>query len=265
MGEDTLVTSISPALGSRRRVDHWFYIGVAVFVIVLNVAGFGPSLLDQSMRNDQPSPLVIIHGVVAVLWLLLFLTQATLAATRRTSIHRRLGAIAPALTIVMVLLVFQTTLEMVRRGYDLSGDLFRPAAAPGAPAPSPAEADGGLGAFVSALNFGILVAAGWWHRRRPEVHKRLMLLALLSLASVPLLHLGGHVVGRWPVLLWPVRITLFAGNLLLFAGAVHEKTTSGRVHPIFVWVPLGIIAVTLLTIVVSLSAPWRHFATWLAS
>jgi hypothetical protein len=88
----------------------------AVLVIILHVAGFGPSLLDQSMRNGQPSLLVITYGVVAGAWLLLFLAQATLVATRRTSIHRRLGAIAPVLTVVMVVLIFQTTIELVRRG-----------------------------------------------------------------------------------------------------------------------------------------------------
>ena len=246
------------------RVDRWFYVGVAMFVILLHIAGFGPSLLERSMRHDRPSPLVIIHGVVASAWLLLFLVQAVLVARGRTSIHRRLGAIAPALMVVMVVLVFQTTIEMVRRGYDLSGDLFRTAAAPRAPVPPVAEVDGGLGAFVSAVNFGILVAAGWWYRRRPHIHKRLMLVALLSLAVIPLLHLGGYVVGRWPALLWPLRALPLAGNLLLFAGAVHDKITSGRVHPISLWVPLAIIVVMLCTLAVSLSAPWRQFAAWLA-
>ena len=157
------VTTISPARGSRRRVDHWFYIAAVLLVIFLHVAGVGPSLLDGSTRNSQPASLVVIRGVVAGAWLTLFLAQATLVAAGRTSIHRRLGAIAPALTVVMVVLIFQTTIELVRRGYDLSGDVLRPAAAaPGAPVPSVAEVDGGLNGFVSALNFGMLVAAGWW-------------------------------------------------------------------------------------------------------
>jgi len=246
------------------RVDHWFYVVVAVLVIVLHVAGFGPALIDESMRNDQPSLLVISHGLVAGAWLLLFLAQATLVATGRTSIHRRLGVVAPALTVVMVVLIFQTTIALVRRGYDLSGDLSRPLAAPGAPLPSPTEVDGGLNGFVSALNFGILVATGWWYRRRPEIHKRLMLVALLSLTPVPLMHLAGYVIGRWPDLFGPASVAPFAANLLLFAGAVHDKITRGRIHPISVWVPLTLIAVMQFSSAVALSAPWRQFSTWLA-
>jgi uncharacterized membrane protein YozB (DUF420 family) len=264
MPEQTAVGTISQAIGSGRRVDHWFYIAAGLLVILLNVAGFGPALIDESMRNGQPSLLVIIHGVVASAWLLLFLAQATLVATGRTSIHRRLGVVAPALTVVVVVLIFQTTIEVVRRGYDLSGDLLRPAAAPGAPVPSVAELDGGLNGFVSALNFGILVAAGWWYRRRPEIHKRLMLVALLSLTPVPVAHLAGYVIGRWPDLFGPARIALFAANLLLFAGAAHDKVTRGRIHPISVWVPLALIAVALVAAAVSQSSPWREFAAWLA-
>ncbi|HEU4891712.1 MAG TPA: hypothetical protein VFT47_09185 [Vicinamibacterales bacterium] len=266
---EAIRTGAPAALPARRpRVDRWFYIGVATFVILLNVAGFGPSLLDESMRNDRPSSLVILHGLVGSAWLLLFLAQATLAATGRTSIHRRLGAVAPALAIVMIVLTFATAIEMVRRGYDLSGDLLRPAAAPGAPVPPVAELDGGLGAFASALNFGILVIAGWWNRRRPQIHKRLMLVALLSLAGVPLLHLAGYMAGQWPSLAGPAAFILpfWGGNLLLFAGAVHDKVTLGRVHPICVWVPLALIAqAILLFILVVPSAPWRQFTAWLAS
>jgi uncharacterized membrane protein YozB (DUF420 family) len=259
MPEPTTVATISQAIGSRRRVDHWFYIAVGLLVILLNLAGFGPALIDKSMRNGPPSLLVIIHGLVAGAWLLLFLAQATLVATGRTSIHRRLGTIAPALTVVMVVLIFPMTIELARRNHDLSGDLLRAAAAP-----TVAELDGGLNGLVAALNFGILVAAGWWYRRRPEIHKRLMLVALLSLTPVPVAHLAGYVIGRWPDLFGPARVAPFAANLLLFAGAVHDKVTRGRIHPISVWVPLALIAVALTAGAASQSAPGRELAAWLA-
>ena len=244
-----------------------FYVATAVFAILLSVVGFGPSLLDGSMRNGPPSPLVIVHGLVGSAWLVLFLVQTTLAATGRISMHRRLGAVAPVLAIILVWLGFQMTIEMIRRGHDLSGDLFRPAGPPGGPVPTVAEVDGGLGAFVSVLDFGILVAAGWWNRRRPEIHKRLMLVALLSLAGVPLLHLVGYAVGRWPNLSGPavMAVPFVGADLLLFAAAVHDKVTRGRVHPISVWVPLALIATSMLLFFAVASAPWRQFTAWLVS
>jgi len=90
-------------------------------------------------------------------------------------------------------------------------------------------------------------------------------MALLLLgAFVPVLHLAGYVVGRWPDLLGAARLAPFAANLLLFAGAAHDKVTHGRIHPVSVWVPFALIAVTLSVSAVALSAPWREFAAWLA-
>jgi hypothetical protein len=265
--ETEAVQTPAPAITTARRAGRSFYVATAVAAILLNVAGFAPSLLDRSMRNGPPSTLVIVHGLVGSTWLLLFLAQTTLAATGRIGIHRRLGAAAPVLSVILIVLTFQMTIEMVRRGHDLSGDLFRPAGPPGGPVPPVAEVDGGLGAFVSSLNFGILVAAGWWNRRRPEIHKRLMLIALLSLAGVPLLHLVGYAVGRWPDLSGPavMAVPLVGANLLLFAGAVHDMMTRGRVHPISVWVPLAVIATGMLVFFLVGSAAWRQFTAWLAS
>jgi hypothetical protein len=76
------------------------------------------------------------------------------------------------------------------------------------------------------------------------------------------LHLAGYVVDRWPDLIGPARLAPFAATILPFAGAVHDKVTRGRIHPISVWVPFALIAVMLFVSAVALSAPWREFAAW---
>jgi len=65
-----------------------FYVGAAIFVILLSMIGFGPSIIDQSRRNAPSTLLVIAHGIAVGRWLLLFLTQAILVATGRTAVHR---------------------------------------------------------------------------------------------------------------------------------------------------------------------------------
>ena len=126
MPEQVRVAVMSPAATrSRWRVDRWFYISAGLFMILISLAGFGPSLIDQSRRNAAPTPLVIAHGIVAGAWLVLFLTQATLVATSRVAVHRRVGRVAPVLAVVMIVLVFVTTVENGRRGYDLSPDVAR--------------------------------------------------------------------------------------------------------------------------------------------
>jgi len=60
----------------------------------------------------------------------------------------------------------------------------------------------------------------------------------------------------------PSRFAPFPGILLLFAGAVHDKVTRGRIHPVSVWVPLAFISVGLL-VGAAVAAPWRQFVAWL--
>src|SRR5262245_21273268 len=113
------------ATGNRWRVHRWFYISLALFMILLSAVGFGPSILHQSRRNATITRLATAHGIVTGAWLLLFLIQATLVATRRTAVHRRLGIVGPVLAVVMIVVGCLTIIEFGRRGYDLSGDVIR--------------------------------------------------------------------------------------------------------------------------------------------
>lgn len=234
-------------------------------MILVSVAGFGPSIIDQSGRNAPPTPLVMAHGIVAGAWLLLFLTQATLVATGRVAVHRRLGRAGPVLAVAMIILVFLATAENGRRGYDLSLDLTR-AFAPSAGSPSPSAAErtaGILFPLLGFLTFPVLVAAGLWYRHHADIHKRLMLFAVLGLAGTPLIHLTGYLVGHWPD---QRGLLLFVGQvislLLLSASAVHDKVSQGRVHPVSMWVPvLMVVWQVVLGVAVAPSAAWRELAS----
>jgi hypothetical protein len=250
--------------GSWRRVDRRFYIGAALFIILLSIAGFAPSLVDQSGRNAPITPLVTAHGIAAGAWLLLFLAQATLVATRRTTIHRRLGIISTVLAVAMILLGYMVTIQSGRRGHDLSGDVIRALSRTGRPF-SPA---GLLFPLAELFNFGALVGAGLWFRHRPDIHRRLMLFATVTLANEPILHLVGHLAGHWPNLrgagiTFSVPVTI----LLLSASGIYDRVSQRHIHPVSLWVPILLFAWqhVILVFVVFRSALWREFAARLIS
>jgi hypothetical protein len=250
------------------RIGRWFYLAVALFMILLSFAGFSPSIADQSRRSALPTPLVVVHGALALAWLLLFLAQATLVATRRVPVHRRLGLVGPLVAVAMIVVGYLVTVNMVRRGYDLSGDLNRVLLAPGAPPPPAATI---LFPLAELLAFGSLVAAGLSYRHRPDIHKRLMLLALIPLAQEPVNHLVGHLIGHWPALFSTGRsVSRAAGPavtlLFLAIGALHDRASEGRVHPVSVWVPALLLAwMVALPLLVLPSAAWHALAAWLVS
>jgi hypothetical protein len=154
----------------RFLVDRWFYIVMAICAIVTIFLGFAPSLINTAARKAPPSSLAIAHGLVSAAWLLIFLVQTTLVATRRIPVHSQLGTAAVFLAPVIIVLGYMTAITMARRGFDLSGDLH-------------IEADPLLG-MVNPLGdlvpFGILVAAGFLYRHQSDIHKRLMLLATVG-------------------------------------------------------------------------------------
>jgi hypothetical protein len=96
---------------------------------------------------------------------------------------------------LMIPIGFTTTTAMVRRGFDLSGDQHvdpHPDGQTSVDAPTASVFNlSGLLAFI------ILAVAAIGYRRRPGVHKRLMLFANISLMTAPILHLCGHVPSIW--------------------------------------------------------------------
>ena len=257
---DYATVVVAPAsIDRRRQVDRRFYIGVALFMIAFNAVAFGPSILSPSTRNAPLplTPLVTAHAVVSAAWLFLFLAQAALVATGRTAVHRRVGLVGGVLTAVFLVLGWFTTLGQARRGFDLSGAISR---VPPPPGVDPTAATVGLLFFF--LNFGVLVALALWYRRRPAVHKRFMLLALLGgLSPTP----TAHVIGTWPAL-YPWVVPIFVLSLVMFlaVGPIYDRITDGRIHPVSLWGGLSLFVWnTAFNVAIIPSAAWHQFARWL--
>jgi hypothetical protein len=249
--QDQGVPVATARVARRLPVDRWFYVGMAICAIIVSVLGFAPSLINTAARKGPPTPLAVVHGIVYFAWLLVFLAQTTLVATRRITVHRRLGTGAVLLSPVVIVLGYVTAIAMARRGFDLSGDLH-------------IEADPLLGLvnpLGDLLTFGILVAAGFRYRHRSDIHKRLMLFAIVGgLMPAPLAHLIGHspsLSKMGPIIVVPTFLSLFAS-------AIYDRVSLGRMHPVSL---LGAIAIfvweTSLNIVIGPSAAWHHFAGWL--
>jgi hypothetical protein len=239
------VTRRAPAIERR------FYIGTGLLAILIASAGFLPGIVNASGRTAPLTTLLVVHGAVYLMWLALFVVQATLVATRHTPLHRRLGPLGGVLAVAMIVLGYASVIAMGRRGFDLSGDLGI-AADPLAFMVLPL---GDLAAFT------ILVGAAFWYRRRPEIHKRLMLLATIgTLMPAPLAHFIGHT----PQLRAHPASILVPIAVLLSLSAIHDRVAKGRVHPISLWVALALFVWSnLRAAVIGPSAAWHQFAGWL--
>lgn len=239
----------------RRASEHRFYVAVGILVGLICIVGFGPSIIEPAGRN-VPLPmtaLVATHSIAGSTFVLLFVVQTILIATGRTSTHRRLGVVGLLAGIVFVVSGVLTNVEEARRGFDLSGDLVRRGTVVD-PAFILAPANGfGL--------FAVLLGAGVWYRRRPDVHKRLMALTLLGgIVGAPIAHLVGH----YPALQVGGSVLAPLSNLVLLSLVpIHDRLTMGRIHPVSLWGAIGSFAwLFLFFTLVAPTSMWRTFTLW---
>jgi hypothetical protein len=232
------------AIMSRRR-ERLFYTGMAVAFVITVFAGFARTYyLRPYFGTPSLTPLLHLHGIVFTSWLVLLLTQTTLVAANRTDIHRRLG-VAGAVIAVLMVLVGTTTAIVRAKVVEVP---------PGAPSPL---------VFLTIplgdmLVFASLVGAGFYFRRRGDVHKRLMLLATISILPA--------AVARLPfAFIQQVGPLAFFGlpDLFIVVCLAYDLISRGRFHRATVWGGLLLVISHPLRLVIGNTQAWLAFATWL--
>src|SRR4029077_12545225 len=164
-----MATTISPALSARLR-DRRFYLFIAVLTAAIVFAGFARTFyLNGFFAKLHLPSLFILHGIVFSSWLVLLVTQSALVSARQIGIHQRLGYASIVIVVAMFTLGWIMSVQAAQRG-------FTP---PGGPPPLSFLAFQiiGLVLFVS------LATAGFLLRNRPEAHKRLMIVATVSILT----------------------------------------------------------------------------------
>jgi hypothetical protein len=218
---------------------HALYLVLALAAMAIVLAGFAPSFFLRPWRSSTPlRPAVIAHGIVFTSWVALFLVQTTLAASGRDRLHRRLGALTAALSVLMV--GSATALAFSAAGR---------AALPGDPIAFL------LVMLVDLVAFSAFVGTAVHYRDRRETHERLMVLALASLLP--------PAISRWPVAIgYPAVIP---GVLLLFVAAppVCDLWRRRRPNPVSLWAGLALLASVPLRFAIARTEPWHQLAGWI--
>ena len=235
----------NPAI-SRRRRERWFYIGMSIALVITVFAGFSRTYYLRPYFTSEPLiPLLHLHGFVFTSWLVLFVTQTTLVAAHRTDIHRRLGVAGGVIAVLMVVLGVTTALIRARQG--------------ATPLPGVSPLSFLVVPLGDMLVFPILVGAGFYYRRRPDVHKRLMLLATVSILAA--------AIARLPFALMQAGPPAFFGLTDLFVAAcvLYDLITLRRVHRATLLGGLLIVASQPLRLMLGGTHVWLSFAGWLVN
>ena len=245
------------------RISHTggqFYIWVAAFCAILAFGSFAPTYWLQLPAGTFVGPPILhVHGILFSAWMLMFLMQTVLAANGRIGNHRAWGLAAISLATAMVAVGLVAAINTVAiaqaAGFGVQARAFFIV---------PVTALGLFAGFFIAAIVSIT-------RRRPEAHKRFMMLATFTLLAPVIARLfffvatGGGGPGLRPGLGHPLPVAagLLPGVcvlLLVAAAIVYEWRTRGRPHP--VWLIGGAIlaAVYIGRAPLSATPGWQAFA-----
>lgn len=241
--------ALHPPVRAVGRYDRLFYGSMAVLMGVTVFAGFSSTYYLRFFAGGPTSTLsggpftrlVQVHGALFTVWVLLFIIQTALISGRRVAVHRRLGVAGAVLAAAMVAAGTSIAIATAARGSAPVG--FDPLA------------------FLIIPLFDIILFAGFVTaalalRRNKEAHKRLMLLAYVSIVVAAVARLPGVLALGPPG---------FFGLTLLFvvAGAIYDFVTRRRVHRVYLWGGALIVLSIPVRLAISSTSAWRAFAEML--
>lgn len=235
--------STTPAI-RRWRTERIFYSGMAIAALLTVFVGFAPTYyLKAQFGTPELPPLRHFHGALFTAWILLFVVQTTLIAARRTPVHRRLGVAGGILAATMVVVGAVTAIDAAGRGAAPTG--VPPLAFLAIP-------------LADMTTFGLLIGAALYYRRRTDTHKRLMLLATISLLTAAIARLPfAFILAYGPPAFFGLT------DLFIVACVAYDLVSRGRVHPATLWGGLLLVVSQPLRLVISGTSVWLAFAAWL--
>jgi hypothetical protein len=241
-------TTILPIRSEHGR----FYVWMAGAFVLIAFGGFAPSYWSKIASGSFQGPAILhVHGLLFFGWTLFYFIQAALVAAGRTVRHRAWGMAGIALFSVMICSVVVTQISVMKlndlRGFGDAGRRFAAAALC-------------LVALLSGL-FALAIA----NVRRPEVHKRLMLMLMTCCMAAPIARIfmvllapAGGTGGPPPISL-AISTDLMANTLIVVA-MIYDWRSIGRIHPVYVYGGLAVLAVELLIAPLSAADGWMAFA-----
>lgn len=232
------------------RSERRYFTISAILTAALAIAGFTPHYFMPSAFPGMFNPLtpfLMFHAALMAGWMMIFLTQSLLISAGRLAWHKKLGIAAMVVAILVVptgcmatlipaeQAVIRHTPEMLQRLNVVALET------------------------TQMLLFGGMVATAIMRRNRTAVHKRLMLLATLSILPNAIVRLA--LIGVLPLQYnWEI-LAVWALMVLCFIAV--DSLRIGRLHPAFAaGAPIAIGALVMAQIV-GTSGPWVQF--WVRS
>jgi hypothetical protein len=229
-----------------------FYVCMAGVFVLIAFGGFIPTYWAKMLTGSfSGAPIHHIHGAFFFTWTLFFLVQTALVANGRVTDHRAWGLAGISLATAMAFTVVLLSIHSMKAAEFINmGDQARRFSI---------VALSGLALFATFFTLAIIKS------RRAEVHKRLMLLAMIPLMQAAMARVFlTFFAPPGPLGPPPVFVAVPPGifvDLLIVAAILYDWHTRGRPHPVYLIGGPAILAVQILCVPLSATAAWMSIAT----
>ena len=219
-------------------IERYFYFWMSLLIVAVVIYGFSFTIGQNLLHPALPRPLFLyFHAAVFSLWLVFLILQSVLIRTRNVGLHRRVGWFGVALGTAIPVVGVSIAVTMGRfnaqqlHQANTESDLIIP--------------------LWDMVAFSISFALAVYWRRKPEFHRRLILVATCALTAA--------AFGRFPEYILP-SVFFYAGvDLLVLLGIVRDLVVNKSIHPVYRYAVPGLI----LGQTVVMYANTHHSAWWL--
>ena len=205
------VTLPRPYFAPVQFLRKYFYFSMALLIAIVVVYGFSHTIGENLLHASPIPPAILtLHAIVFPGWVLFFILQSALVRTRNVPLHRTLGWFGLALGIGIIVVGYLTAIGMDR--FHLQGE----------PTDTPAFL---IVQLMDLTCFAIPFALAIYWRRRPEYHRRLMLIASCGLTDA--------AFGRFPAL--PLAFSPVGVDALVLLGILRDLIVDRRIHKVYLY------------------------------
>jgi len=216
------MATVAPAAPAATSDDR-FFMRMATVMALTIVAGFALQFV-MGRSTFAARPLVHVHGIAFMGWVVLFMTQVRLATGGSLALHRRLGWIAAGWAVLLVIMGFAITVDVARLGK--TPFFFLPQyfliANP-----------------LTVLCFALLTTAAIRLRHSSDWHKRLHICATIAIIGPGL----GRILPMPLMGRYAFDIVIAVSLLFPLVCMSRDLRNDGRLHPAW-W--RGVIAIAMI-------------------
>jgi hypothetical protein len=208
-------------------LNKYFYFFMSLLIAVTIVYGFSRTVNQNLIHATPPRPFILyLHAAVFTGWLIFFIFQSVLVRTHNVRVHRQTGWFGVALGVAILFVGISTAITMARfkilylHSTDADSFLVVP--------------------LFDIICFIIPFALAIYWRKRPEFHRRLLLMATCALTAA--------AFGRFPASILSPNWFYAGVDLLILLGVVRDLIVNRRIHQVYRY---GLPAIILGQIIVT--------------